>query len=156
MSAFLCSARLLSILVNAPAHFAKYPSDAADFIRRQATAAAPDLPTSPHAAPRHTTADVAISQEEAIFSMLLTENLASVNHRYSHIEDAEWGEQGYIYDPKAKPDSLAHAMKAAACYDYQSCEHDGWETSNARAYIRELVFFLAGYVDGWDAAPWGQ
>jgi hypothetical protein len=36
------------------------------------------------------------------------------------------------------PDAAARVVKAAQCFDYQSCEHQGWDSSRARAWLTAL------------------
>lgn len=64
-------------------------------------------------------------------AMLLAENTRSVN--YLHDED-DW-EPVYLLHPlPGTPDPLA-VLKAIACLEYQSCEHDGWLDSEARGVL---------------------
>jgi hypothetical protein len=46
-------------------------------------------------------------------------------------------------------------FKAIDCLDYQSCEHDGWHTSNAWRVLESLRELVCQHVDGYDGAPWG-
>jgi len=68
---------------------------------------------------------------------LYGENVKSVNYRYRSQE---------VYPPIkfVQPDTyytkldLIDVYKQMNCFDYQSCEHDGWETSSAK----NLLFLL--------------
>lgn len=41
-------------------------------------------------------------------------------------------------------------MAAVSCYEYQSCEHDGWEGSEAQAFCRYLREALCRQVPGYE------
>lgn len=97
--------------------------------------------------------------------MLLLENVRSVNHRYPDSAALS----GHVDDP---PDWTAadatplttrrcgsrptpvEALKLLDCYEYQSCEHPQWRTSEARRFCDALRVRLIGYVPGYDEAPW--
>jgi hypothetical protein len=53
------------------------------------------------------------------------------------------------------PATIVEIAKAVSCYEYQSCEHDGWETSEAHAFCQALTEALLHSLPGYDAAPWG-
>ena len=98
-------------------------------------------------------------------NMLWAECVKSVQYRYpdcetlldlpGHVADAEAGYEldhlrvcwGYI-----KP---IEVISAARCYEYQSCEHPGWENSEAHAFIESLVRFAITKLPGYKDAPWG-
>jgi hypothetical protein len=97
--------------------------------------------------------------------MLWRENVKSLRARYAgpnyeadHLEqDAEV--EAYVFRQLhgLKPVPLA---KIIACYDYQSCEHEGWAASAARALCTEIETALnlpSKYREksGWQDAPWG-
>lgn len=104
--------------------------------------------------------------------MLLRENAESVAYRYNMKDldnPADGGTRsieylGYLaqadeykYDPRAarKEFSPVEIMNATDSYEYQSCEHPEWETSEARAFCRTLkdaaIRALPGYLaaDTW-------
>lgn len=124
MSAWLCSPKHLSILVNA-----------AQTVRP---------------------ANGGVSKQmREDFKMLLTENLKSLRARYDDGAD-EWhaAAKAYRMDSKATAVKAADVIKLAHSYAYQSNEHDGWETSKAREYIRDLVWQESANVIGYNDAPW--
>jgi hypothetical protein len=53
------------------------------------------------------------------------------------------------------PATTAVIAKQIAHYEYQSCEHDEWESSEAHAFCRALAEALLGSLPGWTEAPWG-
>jgi hypothetical protein len=92
---------------------------------------------------------------------LLAECIASVSHRYpgdDHLglpgpvptprpEDYRWKDFGSAL-------TIAEACSAIDCYEYQSCEHPGWDGSGAAAFCRRLRSGLTGALPGYDEAPW--
>lgn len=46
-------------------------------------------------------------------------------------------------------------LKSIACYSYQSCEHDGWETSRAKELCDRLRDGAISALPGYEQAPWG-
>ena len=87
---------------------------------------------------------------DTVGQMLVDENAASVNYRYNE-DDA------YIYAyqrPRHTTWSGVELIKALHCYEYQSCEHPGWRTSQAHSFCRALEHRLIGELPGYDDAPW--
>jgi hypothetical protein len=79
---------------------------------------------------------------------------ASVNHRYSHHpERAEvvYGEHRY-HPQHVDP---VQFLKSIACYEYQSCERDDWEASEAKALCESMRSLAISSLPGYDAAEWG-
>lgn len=84
-----------------------------------------------------------------IGQMLMAENAKSVNFRYR--ESAAPG----LFHPVRTPEILSAppmvVLRTLHCYEYQACEHDGWEASEAHAFIRALegraIRKLPGYGD---------
>jgi hypothetical protein len=83
-------------------------------------------------------------------ALLLAENRRSVDHRY---DETEW-EEPYLFEPvPGWPDPVI-VLKAIACYEYQSCEHPGWRTSEAHAFCQALRARAISLLPGYDQAPW--
>ena len=53
------------------------------------------------------------------------------------------------------PATTAVIAKQLANYEYQSCEHDSWESSQAHAFCSSLALKLLHSLPGWEEAPWG-
>jgi hypothetical protein len=94
--------------------------------------------------------------------MLWNENIASVQYRYPEDTDdtmpGPMGETFIYYHQMAGPYfefEVAQILKAADCYEYQSCEHPTWESSSARNFIQALVKRAYSHMDGYDDAKWG-
>lgn len=105
---------------------------------------------------------------------LWEENRRSVAARYPGDGDGEWpgpiglkiadiaGYQFEGIEAPLHPDAMVHAVH---CYNYQSCEHPGWDNSLACRWMEELEASihkqLGTTLDGWrDNArshgwPWG-
>lgn len=87
---------------------------------------------------------------DQIGQMLWAENVASVNARYEEANPAET----YTYTPGQRL-KVIEGLKAVLSYEYQSCEHDGWDTSKAfrlmNAVKDRLINRLPGFGDayGW-------
>lgn len=87
-------------------------------------------------------------QEAArVGQMLWDENIASVLHRYPQdtretmpgpcdetFEYAEHG-PGFARLPDIEP---CQVISAIGCYEYQACEHPGWDKSEAKAFCQAL------------------
>ena len=105
-----------------------------------------------------------------VAAMLARENLASVNHCYQDSGGAEAqmadGITAASYVLRCKLAARARwagehtpgqMMKAARCYEHQSCEHPEWEASQGRA-LSNLVYREAADLlldstaqgDGWE------
>lgn len=93
--------------------------------------------------------------------MLLTENVNSVRYRYEdtpldHLPGpltAYWTKP-YSYSPMGKVPTAVQGLKLVACLDYQSCEHPGWEASNAHKFCESLKDALINVLPGYEEAPW--
>ncbi len=46
-------------------------------------------------------------------------------------------------------------IKSCRCYEYQSCEHDGWATSKAKEIIERIVNRAINELEGMEDAIWG-
>lgn len=94
--------------------------------------------------------------------MLWDTNAESVGYRYDTPVDGDLpgpNDQTRVYwhvpaAPVWEPD-LAQLFMSLDCYEYQSCEHDGWETLNAHAFIRSLRHSAWRRLPGYRDAEWG-
>lgn len=92
--------------------------------------------------------------------MLLAENLRSMLARYPRIAgtDEVAGYQAAVdgyrhrYYPVVRLTAAAHAV---SCYDYQSCEHDAYGTSQASGFVEALRQAILRRMPGIDNEPWG-
>lgn len=97
---------------------------------------------------------------DEIGSMLMRENLASISHRYGDVpsEDHLAAIAGYRMRSVAigVPGQTAalDVLKAAACLRYQSCEHPGWEGSDAEQFLAVLEARAINLLPGYSSAQW--
>jgi hypothetical protein len=126
MSAFMCSDEHTSALVNAAVEYgiAGFPPGTP--------------PGDPHALER--------------FALLVEENGASLLARYGEKAHYMIGDAHHYRPGPALP--VLHVLKLARSYEYQSCEHDGWDTSRAKRWIDTLIGDLIHRLPGYENAPW--
>lgn len=92
--------------------------------------------------------------------MFWRENVDSVAYRYDMPKRhaAEYADyvaavEAYEFEPfAAKPVAIA---KIARCYDYQSCEHPGWDASRSKQMVEQLMECFPDTLPGYDCMPWG-
>jgi len=100
---------------------------------------------------------------DALGLMLWQECDKSVRYRYPRDNDdslpgpiGDGPRLGYVhrhgYGMNINP---LHVLSAIRCYEYQSCEHPGWQDSQARAFCRALQGLAISCLPGYDDAPWG-
>ena len=107
--------------------------------------------------------DVNETTVDAVGAMLWTENLASLEARYPNDTSGERPGpigltddvvRGYSYNDPHYTLTVVEALQAIRCYEYQSCEHDGWNDSSAAAFCETLRVSLCRYLPGMTDAPW--
>lgn len=94
--------------------------------------------------------------------VLWDENVASVEYRYPKSGGDLPGPvlpegHGYVYGPHrawAGDIEPVQVLKAIHCLEYQSCEHPGWEKSEAHAFLRALEAAAMRAVPGYSATEW--
>jgi hypothetical protein len=100
-----------------------------------------------------------------VANMLWCENIKSVSHRYPHessdtlpgpcdhsnftVEASDFKGIRWLHFVPVQ------VAKACDCYEYQSCEHREWETSEAKAFTDSLRESQWRRLNGYDAADWG-
>lgn len=94
--------------------------------------------------------------------MLRPENERSVAYRYDTRENlpgpVEREEPAFYRFTASKmftrrPNPV-EALKLIRCYEYQSCEHPGWESSEAKGFCDTMTAALVACLPGYDDAPW--
>lgn len=94
-----------------------------------------------------------------VANMLWQENAKSYIARYpQHARDAELSAitardfsmtfAGHSFDP-------AQIFKSCDCYEYQSCEHEGWKASEAHSFIQRLRKAAWSALPGYESTEWG-
>lgn len=97
-----------------------------------------------------------------IGQMLLEENVCSVMGRYPDSDitnlpgriDAEWlvpFEARMVGGGVPTPVQL---LKLLSCYEYQSCDHEEWEQSEAKAFCDSLRGYAISHLPGYEEALW--
>ncbi len=94
-----------------------------------------------------------LEQNQRVGQMLCDENAKSVAFRYPNHAIVAL-KYSHSVPPFARFDPV-QVIKACDCYEYQSCEHTGWLTSEARAYIDALRSLAWTSLPGYDDAAWG-
>jgi hypothetical protein len=96
---------------------------------------------------------------DAVGDALLRENEASIAARYPSHRTAPAPAYRYLdnqcgdrYSPTLV--TAVAALKLVICYEYQSCEHEGWDTSAAKRFCQSLRSSLVAALPGYDVAPW--
>jgi hypothetical protein len=92
--------------------------------------------------------------------MLLNENAKSLLSLYRDAAENMFFQDeidGYVFtvDNDAAKQDAGFLSKLVDCFKYQACEHDTWETSEAKAWLDWAVSMALQTVPGYRAAPWG-
>ena len=82
--------------------------------------------------------------------MLWEENFKSVNYRYN--ENSKCPK--YVFKKPEKEYTPVEIAKFVHCYMYQSCEHDEWGDSDAKATANKLLTDLWHNMPGYASAKW--
>jgi hypothetical protein len=106
-----------------------------------------------------------------VANMLWMENVKSVKCRYDdHDDDNLPSPNAEIDAPLVSRYQVTRAdfngtvwnhtdpvqvLKSCDCYEYQSCEHNGWPKSEAHAFIEALRARAWHSLAGYDDAKWG-
>lgn len=88
---------------------------------------------------------------QRVVEILLQENLRSLAARYPKDDDT-------VTVPKFKRVTSFEAvqvLKACDCYDYQACENDDYELSEAAGIVDAIRKRAIHMLPGYDAAKWG-
>lgn len=98
---------------------------------------------------------------KACYMQLLVENQNSLMARYPN--DHEMSEaEGYSYEPAgivqcwALEKTTGHLVGLLRGYEYQACEHDGWERSTAYQICRQIERYLLKDLESRDCPEGGN
>lgn len=88
--------------------------------------------------------------------MLWAENLRSMKDRYPNDDytGEEMDVETYRYPAFTRPVDPVTALKLVNCLQYQSCECDDWEETEACHFLRALSACLVTTLPGYNEAPW--
>lgn len=96
---------------------------------------------------------------EVLASLLHRENVASFRARYQGRHESSIGPYTYkhadVLAVRVGAFSAVQIIKAAHCFDYQACEHDGWADSFACKVIKAIVDHATRQLPGYNEAAWG-
>lgn len=90
-------------------------------------------------------------------------NLGSLDYRYPdhadklvnqvHVEECEKAAFDMAFEPvKTSPIQM---IKHAQCFDYQSCEVNNWNGTEAAGMLRNIISSSISKLDGYSEAEWG-
>jgi hypothetical protein len=104
---------------------------------------------------------IEIDTASEVGACLLQENIASVRYRYP---DCTYDDLpgpiptpaaiNYQYRPLPVQLDPVQVLKAIRCYEYQSCEHPGWQESEAKRFCELLIDYAVRNLPGYDNAAW--
>lgn len=100
---------------------------------------------------------LSLDNADEVGQMLLDENVKSVSARYPDDKitdlpgkcDAEWLIPFHFRIMEYCPSPL-QALKYIGCLEYQSCEHDGWATSEAKTFCDYAKDYFIRRLPGYD------
>lgn len=102
---------------------------------------------------------ITLENASEIGAALVRENQASLTARYGDrllVLAAEYAYPFAAYSAPGRwqPDPV-EVLKACQFYDYQCCEHDGWEGSAAQQFTGVLRERYITLLPGYAGLPWG-
>ena len=103
---------------------------------------------------------------DALCSMLMHENVESVNYRYNEHDTADPVKYEPVFGGEDPAAFKWLALKSIHCYQYQACEHPAWGGSEAKRLTDALEDQILARLPGvtrdniyaqpeYDAQPWG-
>lgn len=91
--------------------------------------------------------------DEAVYQMLVAENVRSVSYRYKE-QTLAGDHYAYQVTPAIKSATPVDVLKALACYEYQSCETPDWPESEAFQFCRALEHKVIRTIPGYNESGW--
>lgn len=87
-----------------------------------------------------------------VAAVLYAENVRSVNSRYRQSDPAH----GHLYtcNPQHARLSAVAILAALDCYEYQACECDDWDQSEACAIVHAARRDAIRALPGYESQPW--
>lgn len=160
MSAFVVSRHHIDALLTAGLyHVPRYPGDSGGRVSWFAAQATEYEPTLEWYEAHHR--ELTQETAHAVGRMLWWENVRSVGYRYPDGElpgpvGLTTGEvEAYVFNNLSGYPDPVDVLSLIACYEYQSCEHPDWHTSEAAAFCDGLRRYTIRRLPGYDDAPWG-
>jgi len=108
--------------------------------------------------PGDTRPDASYVTPSELGRLLWEANAESIRARYPH--DADMVGPGgacpwYEHRPAHWPYEPVQTLKSCDCFEYQACEAETWEASEAKAVIQALRRAAGRALPGYEAADWG-
>lgn len=105
------------------------------------------------------TRQVDLMGADSLGQLLAIQNAASLRARYDDADASgmipDWADSGYHYiAPGGCSLTVVELLKAIICYEYQACETDDWDDSEAALFCETLHSLLIRFLPGYDGAPW--
>ncbi len=98
---------------------------------------------------------MSVGEPQSVGTVLVAQNWRSVNYRYRENDEPE----SYTFHTYAGPMEPIAVIKACDCYDYQACETDDYQDTDAAKIVRLIRDRAIGEVlrqlPAYDRAPWG-
>lgn len=104
---------------------------------------------------------VPMDQATATGIMLWTENWKSLKARYGETVPEEAvldNGKPYVWTGIEAPLDPQRVVRAIACYDYQSCEHNAWPESESYRLVNQLykILFEKHSIESTGEGKWGM
>jgi len=96
-----------------------------------------------------------LSSQVEVANLLWKENVLSVNSRYDEKSDVSEITSKDFRVVRWNSFSPVQVIKAVKCYEYQSCEHDGWVDSKSKVFCEALKDDAINELEGYEKAEWG-
>jgi len=106
--------------------------------------------------------EISLDNADATGQMLVDACARSVAWRYSGDTDSDlpgphdryWTRPYWYPDSDSVLPTPLEGIKLVQCYEYQSCEHPDWDTSEAKRFCDALTRRLIDKLPGYGAAKW--
>ena len=85
---------------------------------------------------------------------LMAANIASVCRRYSEPAEVYCLEALYVHGTPRRQITPVEAIKAAACFDYQACEVNGYDDTFAAKFMASIRDAAITKLPGYASAAW--
>ena len=103
-----------------------------------------------------------VNNADELGELLLRETVKSVSYRYDGDEEMipDWAREPYRFEDHDFQLNCIEFLKALNCYEYQSCEHPEWKSSEAMNLISRLWSNVASciidtvFYEEYEEAPW--
>lgn len=88
-------------------------------------------------------------QRQEIGQKLLDENYRSVNARYSDSDEPH-----QFVMQRVDRVSMVQLIKACHCYNYQACETNDWNETEAHAIVKGIEAYAVRRLPGYEQSDW--